>query len=558
MNKYCFLAIPLLLVATGLARFNAMGGQYVFDDQALLAKSPMLGSPGAWGQMLKTPYFGGQNYRPLIQLSFTLQRQWGGHEARVSRLFHVVLHAVNALLLFWLVLRLAGDRSIALGAALLFSVHPIHAEALNNMLGRSDLLCATLILTACLIYLAPFPAKWRLVRPILIGLIYLAALGAKETAIILPILILLIDWFFGAKTDPKRRNRLVSRIAWFLRSNALLVVVLGLVTTLYLYGRALALEGPIFTEGKPPGSFINPLTQLELDQRLLGVLRVTGLQLWHLVWPLKLSPDYSYDAIPLVFSFRDVDLYLAALALIAGAVGLGWVGIRDPAAGFFAWFALLTFLPSSNLFVLIGMLMADRFLYLPSLAFCYFAAWAFFGLMRRLTPGRGSALRRNAVAWTLGLLVIGAAGARTVWYNRLWKNDETLFEYAVGAYPRNALARFRLANAVIAQDPARALTHLEISNRIAPRTGLTVNNIGVVLTKLGRHREAEEHYREALALMPENAQVHVNLGEVNLKLGRPEEAVSYFRESARLDPKRAAFARRRIAVCHMLMRQPRQ
>src|SRR5262249_51088822 len=118
----------------------------------------------------------------------------------------------------------------------------------------------------------------------------------------------------------------------------------------------------------------NPLVAANFWTARLTALHVIARYAWLLAWPAKLSCDYSYDQIPLVgWSRFDAWGHGTALAALVGIAGMIAVAVRrrrtDRVLAFFIGFLLLTFLPTSNLILLIGSIMAERFLYLPSVGF---------------------------------------------------------------------------------------------------------------------------------------------------------------------------------------------
>jgi hypothetical protein len=171
----------------------------------------------------------------------------------------------------------------------------------------------------------------------------------------------------------------------------------------------------------------------------LTAIRVMAKYLGLIVWPARLSSDYSYPQIPLASgSPEDWAAWLLIAALLACLV---WLYRFSPAAFFFGSFALLTFLPGSNLLFRIGTIMAERLLYLPS-----------FGVIACLVLGIGFLCRRlrtPKLAAPLLCLAMLPLGARTWARNRDWTDDLTLAQSAVQVSPRSFKAHLLLAEALL-------------------------------------------------------------------------------------------------------------
>ncbi len=207
----------LLLGACALAYANGLTGAFTYDDKAIVRDNFRLRSPERVVDLFTTQYFGGAKgtgtaYRPLLLLSFAAQ--WWIHGADPVP-FHVVnllWHAAATLLLARLLLRLAPP-PVAVGAALLFAVHPVHVEAVTSIVGRGETLAATLVL-GCLLCALRFvdggPRRWWAFAGAL--LLYFLGNLTKESAAVAPALFFLIlAW---SAPDSKASDSKESDVEW--------------------------------------------------------------------------------------------------------------------------------------------------------------------------------------------------------------------------------------------------------------------------------------------------------------------------------------------------------
>jgi tetratricopeptide (TPR) repeat protein len=364
--------------------------------------------------------------------------------------YHVInllLHALNVALAYGVVRRVARDALTGALAAAVFALHPIATEAVTNVAGRADLLATLCVLVGLLLHIESTrranPWRWR------VGLLATTLLGAfaKESAVVVVAAILLYDGLAPSSSDAPPNAAATIRARW----TSYAAVALAVLVVLVVRQSALA------DMGYYRDHFLdNPLFGLSFVAARLTALRVMAMQLWRLVWPASLSCDYSYDAIPLfgrAGAWQDAVAVASTLFIVALVAIATSVRRRHPAVTYFALFYFAALLPTSNLVVRIGSIMAERFLYLPSFAFAAVVA-----LLVRASATRW-ALRRPAgpAPERLALAIVGAlavvAAARTYARNRDWQTEEALFDAARRVVPRSYKVHKGIANALLAEKP---------------------------------------------------------------------------------------------------------
>jgi Flp pilus assembly protein TadD len=462
-------------------------------------------------------------YRPLTTFSYLLNYAVFGNGTHPAG-YHWVnfaLHGVNVSLVYLLGLLVFEAAPVpALALAALWGVHPLLTESITNIVGRADLLAAFGVLAGLLCYVksATSPGRRKLFWIAAMAVAQAVGIFSKENAVVLPGIMLLYDLTWRRRAAWRERLLTYSAVALPLAAFFCLRATMPM--------HILARFGD------------NPLVGAGFWTARLTAIKVIGKYLWLFVWPARLSADYSYNAVPL-FGWQPAD-WEDATALIALAVCLGaallavrWFRTRKPLFFFLAFF-FVAVAPTSNLAILIGSIMAERFVYLPSigLAGCVVAAICALG-----PPGSRQRLR---TAWmALGFLCLACA-VRTYARNFDWLDDLSLWTSAVDVCPGSAQAHYNLGLA-LADSGGRwqeAITEYQAALRLDPEYAEAHNNLGLALANSGgRWQEAIAEYQAALRINPDLAQVHFNLGNALAQLpGRLPDAIAEYQAALRINP----------------------
>lgn len=478
------LAVLLLLVLSLLPFANALRGEFVFDDHLLIEQPQSRAGGISPLRAVVSPYWvmapEARLWRPVTSVTLATDWRLGGGRPGLFHAVNLLLHAGVTVLLFFLLRRIAGRPGLALATASLFAVHPLHTEAVAWISGRAELLAAGFSLAAVLLSIDRRSSlAW------LTPLAVLLAVGSKESAAALPVLLLFTRWGITA------RER---RPAWGPVAASFGSILLYLLLRRSVLG---TWSGPL------PAAVDNPMSGLGLFERLPTVLDVAGRYLGLVVWPGRLSIDYSAPALGIVHGGSPY-LLLGVLAL----AGLLWLAIRrrGQTVGWGAGFALLTFALASNLPVVIGTIMAERLLYLPSaglilVAVASCASWRQpFPAAVGQQPGTGPVPRTKAPAGPriVALLLLGvvvlAMGVRTWVRNGDYRSDLALFTAALRTSPESPKVRLNLA---------------------------------LHLNKNGHYEQAIVQAHQALRLDPMSREARDILASSLELAGRPAEAINF-------------------------------
>ena len=518
-DRFAILAIAAIAF---LAFANSLWNGFVFDDVPIIKENRAVRQLSNLRAIFGNGYRPENRdflYRPLVIFSYALNYAVAGLKPFTYHLVNVLLHAGNSALVYRLFVALVKARGVALAGAAAFALHPIHTEAVANTVGRAELLANAFVLLSWWWYLkwddAPARAKARWLAASLAA--FALALFTKEHTVILPGLLVLSDLLRaserGLPLGRTIRDKWWTAYAWYLPPFA------G-----YLIARFLVLGGLV----TPEISWIaNPPASADLWTRYLTTIKVLGMYLWLILFPVHLSSDYSYNQIPLSRSIFEPPVLAAVLALMV-TLGLAvWNRRRRPIISMGVGIFAVAILPVSNLLFPIGTILAEQVLYLPSLGFCLVLAFAVTTLAAR-------------PRW--GLLAVGAFGllllvyeARTVIRNWDWRSNATLFAAAARTSPNSADAHAYLGDVLLGRgDLPGARGEFERSLEIYPGYSKVLVGLGTVFEKQGKIEEAIQTYRKVEKGKRYYGRARLNLGSIALQRGRPEEARLEFREVAAL------------------------
>jgi hypothetical protein len=498
------------------ASATSLSNGFALDDLALVADNARVHSLHALWRLFALPYwpaqYGASLYRPLVTIGYALQWAAGRGAPWVFHLTSVALYGVLCALVLALLLQLL-DPIPALTGAALFAAHPVHVEAVGNVVGQAELLAALAAVGACAVYVRARRAS----RPggaaiVSIGLLYAIACLCKEHALLLPLLLGALEWF-GVGRDGSERAK--GRSAE-LRAVAPLFVGLFCIATAYLITRTLVV-GELLGE--------KHLVPIFGVRRLWVMLVVVPHWVRLLVWPAHLSAEYSPRHIEIPDG-PGPEILLGAIVLVALTGLFMALGMRtdaprrDRVAARFAlaWLAV-TLLPVSNLFSV--MLVAERTLLLPSVGAMLLvgtaASWA---LQRATRPAR--------FAVSTGAAVLVVAGVvRSSGRQRVWRDDATLFAQMVQDAPLSYRAQFFYGQLLFERGRrAEGERHLKLAIALNP-TPSDVSPLNYLATEYrdaGMCPQALPLYEQALANDEARPDVRYGLAACLLATGRVDAA----------------------------------
>lgn len=513
----------LLLLLAWLPYANTLFSNFVYDDNLQILANPFVHSFRYLREIFTTTVWSFQGaqgvtnyYRPLMTFDYLLCYKMFGPVPFGFHLVNLVWNACVVCLVFVVAKKMFGSRTAGLVAAGLFALHPVHTESVAWVAGVTDLQLSTFFLLTFFLYLGLSRAtgddkpRPQLGRRFAIAGAFVLALLSKEQAVTLPALLLVYEHFFRDDRD----------ITTF-REKVFRYLPLWALAALYALIRFFYLGGMAAVRTRPG------LTNKEI---VLSAINLTGKYLGKLIWPEHLSAFYVFYKSS---HWKDpgVLLGLAGL-LICGATFL-WLWKNARVAAFSLLWMGATLAPVLNARWMPASVFAERYLYLPSVGFCWLIGW---GAARVWSNARLPAFARTATA----LAVCAAAmlgGIRTVRRNRDWRNEGTLFIQTLAANPDAGLIRSNLG-AVYFNEGNQAAAEREWDQALAagPRSVFTLVNFALLRQRQGRLSESQEFFERAIDIRPDDMDAHLYYAEMLESIGRDAEADWQYRLAVTLDP----------------------
>lgn len=499
----------LLVLGVALASsLSGLGNQFTYDDIPIVVENPMVTQLHALSEYFTDSYWGPSRgnslYRPLTVIAFALEWMVGKGSPFPFHLVNVLAYAIStvaALALF----RLLLPKGAALFSGLVFAAHPVHVEAVANVVGQSEMMTAIPMLLAVALYVRD-RQRGSLAGPTVLaiaaGLVW--ALLTKEHGIVLPALLLMTELVFrGQGFSPPAEG--ASR-QWMLARVLVLVVAAYIVVRLSILGG--------FAGDAPHPAFEGVTT----GERLWVMLALVPQFLRLYFYPASLHPDYSPQAVPFLTSPSLGHLPGAAI-LLAGAALLIWAWRRDRVIAFALLWTGLTMGPISNILIATGVLIAERTLFLPSVGMMLLAGR---GVQRAwpLVAGHRAVWVRSVVP-AVGAFVIVAMVAKSSDQQLVWEDNPTLFSTMVVEAPTNYRAHHALGELFgAAASWKRAEEHLRIADSLFPGYDLLELSLARVLHFDDRCPDALPLYDSVLVRRPDAEVASIGRAACLLELRR--------------------------------------
>jgi tetratricopeptide (TPR) repeat protein len=518
------LAMLVLLLLAVVPYVNTLTGGFVYDDRQQILENPYVHSFRYTGKIFASTVWtfqGAQGitnyYRPLMTLAYLLCYRLYGPIPFGFHLMSLALHAAIVLLVFAVCRRLFGDQLPALLAAGLFALHPIHTESVAWIAGITDLELSAFFLLTFLLYLRL--GEQRTSSPLSIAALlaaYAFALLSKEQALVLPFLAAAYEHFY-------RPDRSTTPLA----SKLVRYVPLLALAAAYIAFRALALGGFAPSVSRP---------ELTWTVVLWSALALIGQYLWKLIWPLQLSAFYVFHPSQ---RLGELQVLAGLAAVILCAALFGWLWRRERSASFALLWMGATIAPVLNARWMPAGVFAERYLYLPSVGFCWLVSLA---VTRAWRAGAAYHTATRPRAWqqaapiALGLVAV-LYGVRTVHRNRDWRSDEVLYTKTLEQQPDAQIIRTNLGAIYFdRRDLAGAEREWLASLAPARPYASTLNNLGLLRSRQERYDEAIAYFRRAISERPNYMSPHKNLAKTYADMGQDQDAEREYRVAIDLSP----------------------
>src|SRR6266550_1369559 len=509
----------LLVAAAVLVYANSLSGAFVFDDTKQIAGNPALHS---WSNILRafssdvwsfqrgtlTPDIPPPYYRPLFTTYLTLNYKLFGLWEPGWHLMNLLVHVAATVAVYFLLKRRSSNHLVAALAALLCGLHAAHVESISWISGIPDPLAALFYIPSLLWYVRyreEGQRKWLTASVVAFALSILC----KETPLALPLV--LCVW---------ELTRSIGRpsLALRLKDIVLQMIPYAVVAAAYLALRFSVL-GRI--------SWKHPFMAQVPDSAIwMTVPYVFVNYLKHLIAPFHLSLIYGTSFITSAADPR----FLLPVGLLLGLACVLWIYRKKLSAQVWVALALTVapILPVLNLKVFhYEYIIQDRYLYLPSIGFCYLAAIVILQITGRRAP--------LVLAISAALLI--AFGASTILQNRVWHDPVALWQRAIDYSPNSWSSHYNLGLAYLGlKQYETAQAELAEAQRLDANRANVYNNLALAQAGLGHADEAIANLKTALGLDPRLLEAHNNLGALLFDKGDYAAAKLEFARVLESDP----------------------
>ena len=501
--SFKFPGIPLvslasILVITLLVYLPVFRAGFVWDDKSYIVDNNLIHSIDP-GNIFSSFVMG--NYHPFTLLAFSIQFQLFGLNETGYHVINLLFHLVNVLLVYYSIFLLCNKKYVALVAALLFGIHPLHTESVAWISGLKDLLYTSFFLGAYIFYLKYLAEKQNKFYRITL-LLFLFSLLSKAMAASFPVLLLLTDYF---------KERKINMKTWIEKIPFLVfAVVFGVIAML----------------AQQSSQGIQDISSYSLPQRVVFASYGFITYLWKSLLPINQSAFYPYpiksgEYLGIQFYIYPV-LLLSLFALVI--YSLRFTKKIFFAVGFFTItiFLVLQILPVGEA------VMADRYSYIPSIGIFYLAGEGF----NRFWNNKG---KTTALAVLIPFVVLFSVV--TFLRSRVWENGITLWTDVIRKFPEAEIAYNNRGGAYLFEKKYdEALADLTKVIQLRPGYAEALNTRGAIFTDKKRFKEALDDLNKALLSRPDFADAYNNRGLVLMELSRYAEALNDINKAIQLRP----------------------
>jgi len=509
-----------LLLASFLVYANTLANGFVSDDHQQIEGNPYAHSFRYVGKIFTTTVWSFQGnegrtnyYRPLMTFGYVLCNKAFQTYPFGFHLVNLFLNCLVVWLVFLICRKVFADDRLAFVAAVLFAFQPVHSEAVAWVAAVTELQLAVFYLLTFWFFLRLSDPEVNLRTPALMWVSFLLALFSKEQAVTLPALATVYEHFYRDDRSQTRWNKKISRYA-----------PLWLLSGAYLSFRVSVLHGFAPVAQRP---------DVTIFQLVLSALALVGQYAGKLFWPHPLIAFYLFEKST---SFSDPNVLLGAVVagLFLALFVILWKRAR-PYSFWLVWMAA-TLAPVLNVRWMAASAFAERYLYVPSVGFCFLVAGGLLWLWDRTARLRWASWART-VAASSAVVLLAVSCLLIIKRNRQWRDDEKLIVADLTAQPHASYLRANLGAIEWSRhNEEEAVRQWTIALVDKPDNAIALCNLGMAMIEKKKFADAESFLKKAIEVRPRYAAPHINLGRLYGELGRPADAESEYRRAIGISP----------------------
>jgi tetratricopeptide (TPR) repeat protein len=513
------LIVCLLLAVATLALCNPVNRHpFVnYDDDRYVTENPHV-RQGLTADTFKWALTSTEqaNWHPLTWMSHALDVSLFRLNPAGHHFTSILLHAVNVILLFLLLIWATNRFGPSLFVAALFALHPMQVESVAWVAERKNVLCTMFFFLTLWAY-GWYARKRDWKRYLAVVALFAAGLASKPMVITLPFVLLLDYWPLSRLRDGNAEaNQMHPALPW----SRLVLEKLPL----FVLSAASAV---ITMQAQQASGAIRTTAEVSFRVRISTAMYAYAMYLWKMIWPARLAPLYPHPGDTLA----SWQVLVAALVLLSVSVLVWRMRAQRYLLVGWCWF-LGTLVPVIGLVQVGEASMADRYAYIPLIGIFLMISFGAADLAQQRKISLAPAIPAAII-----LVALALATHRQIGY---WQSNDALWSHALAVTENNFVAEDNLGGALILEDKEEeAHAHFEAAARINPKDPMSRSNLGTYYQTHNRMREAIAEYDAAVELTSDPillSLTYANLGAAHLSLGEYEAAHQNFDESLRLNP----------------------
>ncbi|MBK5284260.1 MAG: glycosyltransferase family 39 protein [Bacteroidia bacterium] len=475
-----------------------------WDDQLYVINNKLLQEPD-WKGIFSRPVV--SNYHPLTILSLAFNYQISKLSPDSYYLFNLLLHLANTALVFYFIWNISGKKIwAAVLTALLFGIHPMHVESVAWVSERKDVLYTFFFIGALIMYWQ-FIQSEKKINYFLCFLLFALSLLSKPAAIVLPLVLLLLDYWKGRAFNKKI---LIEKIPFFLAS------VLFAAITLQIQSH----------------KSIASLDMHPLGSRLFFACYVVMIYFTRFLFPYPLSTFHPYPS----HDNLGLAVYLSPLFIAVLVFSLLYLR-KNKLVVFSILFFVTNLLLVLQIIAIGNTIVSERYTYVPYIGLAFLS-----GML--LNESRN----KKALGWVVFILITFVYGTITFQRTKVWKDSETLWTDVIKTYPNSPVPRTNRSNvySIRMQDPAYKTEVAELAQKVLDDCNIALKNDpkhvrgyedrGIIYLSKKLYKEALEDGDLILKLDPRNKAGYSIRGTAYMFLNEPEKAIADYTMGIELYP----------------------
>jgi tetratricopeptide (TPR) repeat protein len=527
-----WLAIGALIITLFIAFSGGFDNQFVdWDDHVYIENDYLVTEPkGHFGEAFKSHV--ALNYHPLTIVSMMINSSISGAEnPKAFIVTNFIIHLLNTLMVFWLLMLLTKRRLMAsFFAALLFAIHPMRVESVTWISERKDVLYGFFFIAGCISYLYYLDTEKKNKYLIISLVLFVLSCLSKAQAVVLPIVFLLFDYWRDRKIDTKA---ILEKVPFLVFS-----LLFGLIATNIQSGGDF--HGTIHIIGEQRSAL--SLKVFTMMDRIQYAGYGFVMYFYHLFVPINLCTFYPYEA-------DGVNkLYSTGIVFSLIIVGLTIFSARKSklflfGIGFFSVTVALVLQ-----FISVGAaIMADRYTYIPYIGLFFVLAM----LLDQLAE-KNQSLKQ--VVWVGAFAFAGFCLFQTRKQVETWQNTGTLFGQIIKIFPNDYRAYYTYGK-YVGEKEGKLEESIE-ANKKAIELGYKDDagpweNLGTAYGIKGDTPKALEYFSEAIKRGASTGETYMNRGMAYFNLNQPAKAIPDFEKSLTMKNDKIIMSRGLLATSYL-------